>query len=46
MKTQNNSDEYELRDEYDLFKMRVVAKGRYAPHSKTRKNSCSLFTHS
>jgi len=38
MQTPNNHDDYELRDEYDLSKMRVVAKGRYAPHRRTGKN--------
>jgi hypothetical protein len=31
-------DEYELRDEYDLSAMTVVAKGRYAPHRRAAKN--------
>lgn len=26
-----DSDDYELRDEYDLSKMTIVAKGRHAP---------------
>jgi hypothetical protein len=26
-----DSDDYELRDEYDLSKMSIVAKGRYVP---------------
>ena len=38
MKTPNDCDDYELRDEYDLSKMRVVAKGRYAPHRRAGKN--------
>lgn len=29
---------YELRDEYDLSTMTVVAKGRYAPHRRAGKN--------
>jgi hypothetical protein len=29
---------YELRDEYDLSEMKIVAKGRYAPHRRTGKN--------
>lgn len=31
MQTPNNYDDYELRNEYDLSEMTVVAKGRYAP---------------
>ncbi len=31
-------DDYELRDEYDLSKMTIVAKGRYAPHRRAGKN--------
>ncbi len=31
-------DDYELRDEYDLSKMTVVPKGRYAPHRRVGKN--------
>ncbi len=38
MKTPNNYDNYELRDEYDLSGMKVVAKGRYAPHRRAGKN--------
>ena len=38
MKTPNDYDDYELRDEYDLSKMRIVAKGRYAPHRRAGKN--------
>jgi hypothetical protein len=34
----NDSDDYELRDEYDLSKMTVVAKGRYAPHRRAGRN--------
>jgi hypothetical protein len=33
-----DSDDYELRDEYDLSKMTVVARGRYAPHRRAGKN--------
>jgi len=32
------SDDYELRDEYDLSKMTIVAKGRYAPDRRAGKN--------
>ena len=31
-------DDYELRDEYDLSKMTIVPKGRYAPHRRAGKN--------
>ncbi len=38
MQTPSNNDDYELRDEYDLSKMRIVAKGRYAPNRRAGKN--------
>jgi hypothetical protein len=38
MLKQNNADDYELRDEYDLAKMTIVAKGRYAPERRMGKN--------
>ena len=38
MQTPNNYDDYELRDEYDLSEMKVVAKGRYTPHRRAGKN--------
>jgi len=38
MQKSNNPDDYELRDEYDLSKMPIVAKGRYAPHRRAGKN--------
>jgi hypothetical protein len=38
MQKPNDADGYELRDEYDLSKMPVVAKGRYAPHRRAGKN--------
>lgn len=31
-------NDYELRDEYDLSKMVVVPKGRYAPDRRPKKN--------
>lgn len=37
MKIPTDCDDYELRDEYDLSKMRVVAKGRYAPQQSRKK---------
>ncbi|TEU17503.1 MAG: hypothetical protein E3J21_08195 [Anaerolineales bacterium] len=38
MRKPSDPDDYELRDEYDLSKMTVVAKGRYAPHRRVGKN--------
>jgi len=38
MQKQNDPDDYELRDEYDLSKMAVVATGRYAPGRRVGKN--------
>ncbi len=38
MQKPTDADDYELRDEYDLSKMTVVAKGRYAPHRRAGKN--------
>ncbi len=38
MQRPNDPDDYELRDEHDLSKMTVVAKGRYAPHRRAGKN--------
>ena len=32
------TDEYELRDEYDLSKLTVLRKGRYAPRQRVGKN--------
>ncbi|MBC8262508.1 MAG: hypothetical protein H8E47_00075 [Anaerolineales bacterium] len=34
----SNPDDYELRDEYDLTKMTIVPKGRYAPERRAGKN--------
>jgi hypothetical protein len=31
-------NDYELRDEYDLSKLAVIPKGRYAPAQRTGKN--------
>ena len=41
MQKPNKSDDYELRDEYDLSKMTIAAKGRYAPHRRAGKNGSS-----
>ena len=38
MPKRNKSEDYELRDEYDLSKMTIVAKGRYAPDRRAGKN--------
>ena len=38
MQKQNDLNDYELREEYDLSKMTIVAKGRYAPHRRVGKN--------
>jgi hypothetical protein len=38
MKNLNDPDDYELRDEYDLSKMTIVAKGRYAPERRKGRN--------
>jgi hypothetical protein len=37
MPKQSSTNNYELRDEYDLAKMTVVAKG-HAPERRVRKN--------
>jgi len=31
-------EDYDLREEYDLSKLTVVPKGRYAPHRRAGKN--------
>lgn len=38
MQRPTDPDNYELREEYDLSEMTVVAKGRYAPHRRPGKN--------
>jgi hypothetical protein len=38
MRKPSDPNDYELRDEYDLSKLTVVAKGRYAPHRRAGKN--------
>ena len=32
------NDDYELRDEYDLSQMQVMAKGRYVPERRAGRN--------
>ena len=38
MQKPSDPEDYELRDEYDLSKLTVVAKGRYAPDRRVGKN--------
>ena len=38
MQRPTDPDDYELREEYDLAEMTVVAKGRYAPDRRAGKN--------
>ena len=38
MPNQSHPDDYELRDEYDLSTMTIVAKGRYAPGRRVGNN--------
>ena len=38
MRKPSDPNDYELRDEYDLAKMTIVAKGRYAPERRAGKN--------
>lgn len=38
MSKQSDTNDYELRDEYDLAKMTIVAKGRHAPERRMGKN--------
>jgi hypothetical protein len=38
MLKQSDANDYELRDEYDLAKMTIVAQGRYAPERRVGKN--------
>ncbi|HEY53635.1 MAG TPA: hypothetical protein G4N94_09285 [Caldilineae bacterium] len=42
MKNLTDPDDYELRDEYDLSKMTIVAKGRYAPERRRGQNIALL----
>lgn len=42
MKRQAETDDYELRDEYDFSKMTVLPKGRYAPERRLGKNVALL----
>ena len=36
--TKKDSDDYELRDEYDLASMTVLPRGRYAPDRRAGRN--------
>ncbi|OIO95873.1 MAG: hypothetical protein AUK03_04675 [Anaerolineae bacterium CG2_30_64_16] len=38
MQKPSDLDDYELREEYDLSKMTIVPKGRYAPQRRVGKN--------
>ncbi|MBX3058989.1 MAG: hypothetical protein KF770_21185 [Anaerolineae bacterium] len=38
MQNQSDPDDYELSDEYDLSKMTIAPKGRYAPERRAGKN--------
>ena len=38
MRKPSDPNDYELRGEYDLAKMTIVAKGRYAPERRAGKN--------
>ena len=38
MQKQNDPNDYELHDEYDLSKMAIVPKGRFAPERRAGKN--------
>ena len=38
MRKPSDPNDYELGDEYDLAKMTIVAKGRYAPERRAGKN--------
>ncbi len=42
MQIHGNNDDYDLHDEYDLSSMKIVAKGRYAPHRRLGKNVALL----
>jgi hypothetical protein len=37
-RTKPKTEDYDLRDEYDLAKMTIVPKGRFAPHRRAGKN--------
>ena len=39
---EKNGDDYELREEYDLSRLPVVPKGRYAPERRLGKNLAVL----
>lgn len=42
MPKQNDPDDYELHDEYDLSKMTILPRGRYAPERRAGKNLALL----
>ncbi len=39
---EKSSDDYELREEYDLSQLPIVPKGRYAPERRLGKNLAVL----
>jgi len=43
MQKPDNSEDYELRDEYDLSQMTIVPKGRFAPERRRGKNVAVLL---
>ena len=42
MQKQPHTDDYELQDEYDLAKMTIVPKGRFAPERRIGSNIAVL----
>jgi hypothetical protein len=42
MRRQIDTEDYELREEYDFSKMTIVPKGRYAPDRRVGKNVAVL----
>ncbi len=36
MSKRSKNEDYELRNEYNLAKMTIVAKGRFAPHRRAK----------
>jgi hypothetical protein len=42
MQKPNSGEDYDLQDEYDLSKMTVIPKGRFAPERRKGKNVAVL----
>lgn len=40
--TQKDNEQYDLREEYDLAKMPILPKGRYAPNRRAGRNVAIL----